>query len=390
MLTGVGAYLNILGLGSYLVTFSSVMDAADPFPLLQLYFRPPKHPRGCDPGRPSSAPSPISLLPWEILLLILSRLPLTSRVRCKYVCRAWRSLVEGNPESFPPRSSPMGRDCDPCVLFHCDRSLGSSLCFVDFADEERLWKVRRLHLPFKGSMPEFEVVGSCDGLVCAVDSLQRDQLVVWDVFGRDRWDLPKMEGGNRGWSNEGVVFGFGRDSVSGELKVVRVSRKRVRIAGGDGVPLPQSEVHVCTLGSNTWRMLPAEGPILLFGNSSQPVVNGRLHWATIPCHRNRESRIVSFDLSSEQFGIVSQPDCLDFGRSHFTLFLTDGCVSTANVMFSRGALDIWVMKVYDMAESWIKWYRIGPHVPRSLKEMEVDPGFKMSRTFWRGRRLSLT
>ncbi|KAJ6686833.1 hypothetical protein OIU79_016556 [Salix purpurea] len=105
----------------------------------------------------------MELLPREIARDILSRLPITSLVKFKCVCRAWRAMAV-DPQVVNLYSSCSTQDTDPCVILHSDFPIRNNLYFVDFAaDDEEKDKVKRLQAPFSSRMPEFEVVGSCNG-----------------------------------------------------------------------------------------------------------------------------------------------------------------------------------------------------------------------------------
>ena len=42
--------------------------------------------------------------------------------------------------------------------------------------------VKTISIPFSGSMPEFTVVGSCNGLLCLCDSLYKDAVYIYNPF----------------------------------------------------------------------------------------------------------------------------------------------------------------------------------------------------------------
>uniref|UniRef100_A0A3N7G0B5 F-box domain-containing protein n=1 Tax=Populus trichocarpa TaxID=3694 RepID=A0A3N7G0B5_POPTR len=271
----------------------------------------------------------MELLPREIAHDILSRLPITSLVQFKCVCRAWRALVQ-DPQLVDLYLSCSTQDTDhPCLILHCDFPIRNNLYFVDFAaHEEEKEKVKRIPAPFSSMMPEFEV-------------------------------YPDQE----------VVSGFGFNPKTKEYKVIRIVYYR---NGHGGYPrsrriiYPLSEVQILTLGCPEWRSL-GKVSYRLVRRASGALVNGRLHWISRPCRNKPARRLVSFDLTDEQFREVSKPDCGGLNRCNYHLVVLRGCLSAA-VYCNYGRLEIWVMKEYNVKESWVKEYNIGAYMPKGLKQ----------------------
>ncbi|KAK0593993.1 hypothetical protein LWI29_000527 [Acer saccharum] len=92
----------------------------------------------------------------------------------------------------------------------------------------------------------------------------------------------------------------------------------------------QSEVQVFTLGKPSWRSLGKIAHHLYAQGPSQVIVNGRLHRTTWPRRR---------------LPCWGSPSKLR-------------------------QLEIWVMKEYDVKESWIKEFNIAIHVPRRLEHAD--------------------
>ncbi|XP_042974910.1 F-box protein At3g07870-like [Carya illinoinensis] len=100
-------------------------------------------------------------LPPELILNIVSGLPVSFLVQFKSICKGWRMLLQ-NPDLVNMHSTRM-RESNPCLIFHCDYLIRNQLYFVELpACIDKKEKVKKLHVPFSVTMPEFDVVGSCN------------------------------------------------------------------------------------------------------------------------------------------------------------------------------------------------------------------------------------
>ncbi|KAK0594000.1 hypothetical protein LWI29_013460 [Acer saccharum] len=155
----------------------------------------------------------------------------------------------------------------------------------------------------------------------------------------------------------------------------------------------QAQVQVLNLGSPAWRNLGKIPYHRIDQGPSQVLVCGRIHCYTWPGCRSDCPIIISFDFEDEQFREVPKPDCggLDGPNSH--LVDLRGFLSAA-VYNSNSEFNIWIMKEYDVKESWIKEFNIGNHVPRSLEEdgwISVEPflNSKLNRNSYKSRVVGL-
>ncbi|KAK8504171.1 hypothetical protein V6N11_081437 [Hibiscus sabdariffa] len=308
-------------------------------------------------------------LPNEIIVDILSRLPITSLVQFKFVCKGWRALAQD-----PLLAADMQRSCttlaaNPCLILHCDLPIRNHLYFVDLSPHNQdRDKVKRLHVPFQTSMPEFDVVGSCNGLLCLSDSLYNDALYVYNPFTTDYIELPK----SRQYPDQELVFGFGSHPKTKEYKLVKIVYYRNTSSSSSSsytrarrVVYPQSDVQVFTLGTSAWRSL-GKIPCQLVRRPSEALVSGRLHWVSRPRRYYPARRIMSFDIGDEEFREVPKPDSGGLNRCNFHLCVLGGCLA-AGVYGNYGKVEIWVMKDYNVKESWTKELSIGAYMPKCLK-----------------------
>ncbi|XP_021889924.1 F-box protein At3g07870-like [Carica papaya] len=322
----------------------------------------------------------LECLPQEILLDIFSRLPISSVLQLKFVCRGWRNLAR-DPHFTKMHISHMAKS-NPCLIFYSNQPIEKQLYFVDlYARRDKEAVVKKIYPQFSTVMPKFEVIGSCNGLLCLCDPENTHALFICNPFTRDYKELPKGPELNR---DHDVIFGFGCHPTTKEYKVIRIInyRNRYRAPRCCRFVGMQTEVQVLTVGDVTWRSL-GECPYLLLNWSSPVLVNGRLHWVTWPVRYGPKHMLVSFDLADEQFREVPRPECGALDMYRYNLFLLRGCLSAAVIRYYR-QVDIWVMKEYDVKESWVKEIRIGTYVPRALEESIGEKTFGIQKRFSNG------
>lgn len=310
-------------------------------------------------------------LPREIIVDILSRLPVTSLLQLKLVCKAFHNLLQ-----------------DPfLVLTHFSRTALLNSCLIlhtNFPIRNQLYSlelsaltVNKIRVP---ALPEFKIVGSCKGLLCLLDSSTRNLLYVYNPFSRKYKKLPES---SKSYFLT-LVCGFGFDSRTNEYKVIKIMYRNVMLQKSNFSPyyrglttgFQPAEVEILTLGRDTaWRKLGKFSTDLLNQKTSQVLINGRIHW-------DASNSIISFDLEDEQFRVVGKPPCGGLNRCKFDLVDLGGSLS-AVVCDIYGRSEIWVMKEYDVKESWIKEYNIDIYVPRSLEDVDLDSSTPSSSIFKR-------
>ncbi|KAL5861794.1 hypothetical protein ACOSQ4_003090 [Xanthoceras sorbifolium] len=309
--------------------------------------------------------STMKYLPREIVLDILSRLPVTSLLQFKLVCKAWHNLAQD-----PLLASihfQRASENNPCLIIHCDHPIRNQLYSVELSDNEEDQRVNKIRVPI---FPEFKIIGSCKGLLCLCDYSTRDSLYAYNPFTRKYMELPKSI--DETLYDLSVVFGFGFSQTTKEYKVVKVVYWRP--PPRDRHPIfrrccLQSEVQIFTLGKPAWRSLGKIPYHLLDQEPSQVLVNGRLHWSTWPRRYRIGRLLISFDLEDEQFREVPKPGSGSLERLHFDVVGIRGYLA-AVIHQNYGQLEIWVMKEYNVKESWIKEYNVATHVSRGLEQAD--------------------
>lgn len=143
-----------------------------------------------------------------------------------------------------------------------------------------------------------------------------------------------------------AVYGFGYDSVTDDYKVVRVVQHH-------GVAFMDSEVWVYSLKSNSWKEVRDFPDYLSIGQEPGLFAGGALNWVAMnQLGGEKPDAIVSFNLATERYRIVPQPEYKD---ANFRLFaeVLEGCLCVL-CCYDKVRVDIWVMKEYRVKESWKK------------------------------------
>lgn len=290
-------------------------------------------------------------LPLDIFLDVLSRLPIGSLARCRSVCKTWRKIVHH------PRFTAMHH---ARAVREEDDSFTSLVVHIMFSSDLRILEHRRenpdnvmIAKPrFHPSSFKFEVVGSCNGLLCLSDGLYYDPVYVCNPVIGEYVILP----GICKRTNYDIVSGFGYDEVGGEYKVIRMMFDSMDYVS-EGMSSFKLEAEVYTLGSGVWRKL-GDVPYPLHRNSSV-FVGGALHWMTEDfIGLDISEHIISFDLTKEEFHVIPPPPGFDFGSQTYKCL---GDLKKCLCLFdntSNDFFDIWVMKDYGVKNSWVKEYAI--------------------------------
>ncbi|KAE8695264.1 Detected protein of unknown function [Hibiscus syriacus] len=268
-------------------------------------------------------------LPPEIILHILSRLPVTSLLQSMSVCRAWRILIR-DPLLVTTNLSHMS-DSGPSFIFQSNRPNSSyQLFFFDFSDFHSEGNVMFKKLPADSSMAMY-LVDSCNGLLCMRDS---QGMYIYNPFTRLHLELPKL----MHYPAQVGHIAFGFHQTTKQYKVVQVVVRRQLVIRGDRVDVAASNL-----------------------------IQSQVH----PDKSTTASLLTSFDLETEQFQQVPKPDCCGSDRCFHHLMVLRGCLS-AGAYHDNEELEIWVMKEYGVKESWIKEFTLGTnYLPPTLQQTDL-------------------
>ncbi|CAK9141465.1 unnamed protein product [Ilex paraguariensis] len=288
--------------------------------------------------------NPMQNLPHEIIVEILSRLPVKSLLRFRCVSKSWCSLISSTQFAKTHLDvSSRNKDYANCRLIfssvrpHFDLKSCSLHCLL----YEPSVNAIEMDYPMKNPHHAVWIVGSVNGLVCI--AIEEDSIFLWNPSTRESKKLPNL--GIKLKYGCYIIYGFGYDEISDDYKVVGI----FCVFGIGG--LYETEVKVYSLRTDSWRGI-GEFPGGIPLDDSGKFTNGALHWASSRDMRMDYWVLVSLDLAKETFGEVAQPKYGD-GDFSLTLGVLGGCLCV--LCDYRGIhANVWLMKEYGKRETWTK------------------------------------
>ncbi|XP_026420240.1 F-box protein At3g07870-like [Papaver somniferum] len=258
----------------------------------------------------------MEVLPKDIISGILSRVTPDSILTCKLVCKSWKTLLTHVKVG---------------VLFMVQSTEEKQLGFY-YGDFDELigdcgtfkTTAKKInHLPIvKGGNPlDYEMVGSCNGLVCLYVPYA-DPIYICNPVTGEYVYLPNLD---RKVHNIAGGFGYLRT-----LDVYKVVRIYYPVCRGRGF------VQIYTLGNcRGWREI---GEIEHCVDSYPGVLANEILYFRV----DRENNILALDLASEEFYMLPKPSCLSECNT----------TKTYQLKVMRGYLCIVLSKKGENVEIW--------------------------------------
>lgn len=291
-------------------------------------------------------------LPPEIMTEILWRFPAKSLVELRFVCRSWFSFISSHPfvrkhatlstldgANTPKRKIIMRlHDCIDRLVCYSFQDSYQSTSINFFREELPDYPLKNLRSEFY-----FDILGSCDGLVCVLVGrtyTSPHSIFLWNPCTRDYKILPDVGESSYVWK-----YGFGYDYKSDDYKVVIT----LMDYGPDQTRIYKSMLY--TLRTKSWRRIqdyPHDGNTV--DSKSSVFVRGALHWLV---KINSTMVINALDLASETYLQVPKPDYSSFDND-YRLGTSSGCLFIQLPNCSANQYELWVMKEYGVRESWTK------------------------------------
>ncbi|KAF9588765.1 hypothetical protein IFM89_015492 [Coptis chinensis] len=252
--------------------------------------------------------------PTDIITIILTYLPVKSVLRCRSVSKTWLAIIDSL--QFPElhlNASTRSSNSSSFIILPTD----FNEIYITNEDERfpRILETTKINLSF---YQEADLIQdpSVHGLMffstwCRSYSKEAHNYISMYICNPATRDFVKLPNLNiPECTTSKLVSGLGFDTVRREFKVVQIFYQSwdVRI----------SEVQVYTLGANSWRNL-GRAPNVKFKKHFRAFVNGSVHW-------------LAEDESEDGFRCLSVID-----------------------NFSAGHIEIWIMKEYNVKESWTRY-----------------------------------
>ncbi|XP_071718756.1 putative F-box protein At5g62660 [Rutidosis leptorrhynchoides] len=249
------------------------------------------------------------LVPFDIQIEIIKKLPIISLIRFRTVSKAWTSIID-NSKFIHDNCQ---RDNQPHhLLVSYDRK------YVSIIDDDSFPQNKFYPtVPVTLNRPGYVIkVGCSNGIICLLSmnsdiDCNTDMAVLWNPTIRKSVGIaiPNVLCMPHGYT----VIGFGVCPNTNDPKLIKITL--IKSSGTDIINCVSWEAEMFTLSSGDWRSIPIGMPSkrteLLW---SHVFVNGVIYWCANDWvnagGENKHNRIISFDLRSEEFGEVFLSDSL--------------------------------------------------------------------------------
>lgn len=306
--------------------------------------------------------------PIELIVEILSWLPVKPLIRFRCVSKTWKSLI----------SHPI------MVKLHLQRSSKNPHVLLTFEDNNRnndncysfaaTCSIRRLLENPSSTVDDgcyqfndknHFVVGVCNGLVCLLNSLDRDDyeeywVRFWNPATRTMSeDSPRLslhwrkyKTGRNDWVCGYPRCGFGYDGLSDTYKVVIIL---------SNVKLQRTEVRVHCVGDTRWRKTLTCPVFPFMEQLDGKFVGGTVNWLALHMSSSyyrwedvnvNEIVIFSYDLKTQTYKYLLLPDGLsEVPHVEPILGVLKGCMCLSHE-HRRTHFVVWQMMDFGVEKSW--------------------------------------
>ncbi|KAK4259350.1 hypothetical protein QN277_005692 [Acacia crassicarpa] len=269
-------------------------------------------------------------LHFEIIINILKRLPVKSILRFRSVCKDWKNLFK--TQSFIAEHTRHSADESPflTLLEYDYSSERASLRLLN----QKMETVEVLSIPSNDCFNDgWEIIGSCNGLLCVKGSRPRQLLCLWNPVNIEVREIPQTR--KDYWRPS--MFGFGFSGIVNDYKIVRFFRpKKV-----EGLNSKVRLVKMYSLSTDSWKELePGAVQKTRFkcGNVSVSV-DGTMTWLgdedSLPV-------LVSFDIATEVFTLTPIPSVIRVPPTTLGVYQNKFVISGHHI--ESQFMDIWVME----------------------------------------------
>ncbi|KAL5722146.1 hypothetical protein ACHQM5_005703 [Ranunculus cassubicifolius] len=315
-------------------------------------------------------------LPHNLILEILSRLPAKTLTQFKSVCKPWRNSI-CSPKFIKMHLNQANQSDHVNLFLHAEPYPSMS---NRFGMESHIYCVQgddldlctQIDNPFDYVNEQSVVLGSCNGLVCLgrkrdiclLNPLTREYKFV--KFDKE-FDVSYR-----------CVYGLGYDSVNDDYLLVQIvhPNKKGPVYNDfiidnyfdelDEIETDVEVVPVYVYSLNSARCLKGfKVPYRISHREELGIyLNGCLHW--VGRRKGSSLTIVSFHSGDRVFRELPLP--VDFRSADFTVGMMGAKICILSDSYAAGT-ELWLMKRYGVATSWVKLFSIKKgilsSVPRS-------------------------
>nr|QNT17571.1 Kelch repeat F-box 7 protein [Salvia miltiorrhiza] len=300
---------------------------------------------------------PIPKLPNDVIIEILTWLPVKSLLKFKCVCTSWRALISSQRfiKAHLDNSKLAPNSAHDMIAFNCPGNLKQ--CSVSSMLYESVSQVFDLGLPLY-SLKGFKVEGSCNGLLLM--TLSKRQTILWNPCTRTYKKLPHF--GVEIAEDYYPDYDLGYDKSSDDYKVVGFF--------DNFTDLSDVIVVVYSLRNDEWKRIKnINGRNVKAGRAA--FANGKLYYFTYPDYKYRSDwNILPLDLEKEEeYETLQMPSYVKLG-DHSSLAVSEGSLFLLCTHLT--CADVWMLDGSSVGiENWTKVVTM-PCCP--------DGGWKYNRT----------
>ncbi|KAJ7980728.1 F-box protein [Quillaja saponaria] len=304
-------------------------------------------------------------IPNDILIDILSRLPVKSLKRFQCIQKSWCSLIQH--ENFVAvhldKFTHDKNNASVILKQHIFENREDILYLLSSDDQTHYQIVARLDLP-----PNFAEVdsyyidppflcGSVNGIICIWD---HRKVGLWNPATREFKLLPEDTDCPFGHQHYYKGYGFGYDARRHDYKVIK-SLHYCENESEEGCSCNSNlVVKIYSLRSNSWRILETGFTTGEDGYGAHVCLNGMCHWWGV--HNNDQGweveTLLSFDMSNEVFHKTELPD---YETQLPTRFVDmNGSITCIKQDLEKQCFDVWELGEIGVKDSWKKLFTVGP------------------------------
>ncbi|PIA28133.1 hypothetical protein AQUCO_07200044v1 [Aquilegia coerulea] len=247
--------------------------------------------------------------PEEVVMEILSRLPVKPLLRFRCVSKSWFRLLTMDSHFIKLhlnqliQANPM-----PMIMYlreHRSRSTHFHLA-EDYTACNKAIELDVLPFNMEKLHRKYLVSGICNGLLCLSDYFfeEYSKVYIWNPLTKDHIIIPCSPIPSHTIDDWWTLYSFGYHQVTNEFKVIRIMCTTKHAYTNEKF---QSHVSVYTLGTGSWRIIEPMSYDILLTIHYPALVNGALHWLAARPGSTSWNLIVSFDLKDEVFREIPLP-----------------------------------------------------------------------------------
>ncbi|KAK7356855.1 hypothetical protein VNO80_16135 [Phaseolus coccineus] len=306
---------------------------------------------GAGAGAGVAATSASPTMPDDLVMEILSRIPVKALMRFRCVSKYWNSFVfDPNLVKLHLQRSPR----DNPILYTLSEygEYGQydeydDAHFLHCSSTHRLLQNPQSVVGNRGdAIPvfvDYDIVGVCNGLVC-LSRIHNNLDEIWVRFWNPATRLSSNESPSCYIEGGCANMAFGYDASTDTYKVVAAVMSDAKSH--------KMELRVHNLGDDCWREIPtsdADFPTE-FCQTKGVFLNGTLNWVADLGTGNSPLFVdFSFDVANETYTCFKLPD--DVGEGFSELGVFGGCLCLSHI-YHRESFAFWQMKEFGVHESW--------------------------------------